>query len=239
MIEFENTALVVTARMAGGALPGRPMLDVNGKPLIFVALANAEAAKLGHVMVAAAENRIAEAVREAGGDAMAAPGHLLAEADQVAAVLKMRDPQRRFQHVLILPASYATIEALALRRCLAGLLNKDVDAATLAAPLAEGEAAPVLVSAPLDGDRELAYIRDFSFPGKGPGFEHIPIYAWRRAALERFATLPPDGRERQGGPEALRALFHGQRMVGVKVDTAPFSVDTPDDLEALRRLLKD
>ncbi len=238
MIEFENTALILTARMAGGPLPGRPMLDVNGKPLIMAALENARAAKLGHVMVAAGENRIAETVRDEGGDAMVVPGLLAAEADQVAAVLKMRDPERRFQHVLILPASYATIEALALRRCLAGLMNNDVDAATLAAPLAEGEAAPSAIVAPLEGERELAYVRDFISPGKGPAFEHIPIYAWRRAALERFATLPPDPREKQGGPEGLRALFHGLRLVAVKVDTSPFSVDTPEDLEALRRLLK-
>ena len=242
MIEFENTALILTARMANPLLPGRPMLDVNGNPLILAALENARAAKLGPVMVAAGENRIAEAVRAAGGDAMVVPGQLSAEADQVAAVLRMRDPQRRFEYVLILPSAYVTIEALALRRCLAGLMNRDVDVATLAAPLRDGEKGAVAILAPLEGERELAYVRDFDFPAQPlndrPAFKHIPVYAYRRATLERFAALPPDPREKQGGPEGLRALFHGLRLVAVKVDTAPFSVDTPEDLEALRRLLK-
>jgi len=238
MIEFENTALILTARMASQPLPGRPMMDVNGRPLILASLENARDAKLGHVMVAAGENSIAEVVRDDGGDAMVVSAQLLAETDQVAALLKLRDPQHRFEHVLILPSAFATVEALALRRCLAGLLNRDVDAATLAAPMQEGDQTSIGIVAPLEGERELAYVRDFTIPPRTSPFKHIPIYAYRRAALERFASLPPDPREKQGGPEALRALFHGLRMVAVKVDTAPFSVDTPENLETLRRLLK-
>ena len=238
MIEFENTALILTARMAGQPLHGRPILDVNGKPLILASLENARNAKLGHVMVAAGENSIAEVVRDDGGDAMVASAQLAGETDQVAALLKLRDPQRRFEHVVILPSAFVTIEALALRRCLAGLLNRDVDAATLAAAMPEADQTSIGIVAPLEGERELAYVRDFTIPPKTSPFKHIPIYAYRRAALERFASLPPDPREKQGGPEGLRALFHGLRMVAVKVDTAPFSVDTPEDLETLRRLLK-
>jgi len=154
MIEFENTALILTARMARQPLLGRPMMDVNGKPLILASLENARDAKLGHVMVAAGENSIAEVVRDHGGDAMVVSAQLLAETDQVAALLKLRDPQHRFEHVLILPSAFATIEALALRRCLAGLINRDVDAATLAAPMAVGDQTSIGLVAPLEGERE-------------------------------------------------------------------------------------
>jgi len=242
MIEFENTAIVMTARMAGSVLPGRPMLDVNGKPLIVRAWHSAISSNIGHVLVAAGDNNIAEAVRSAGGEAMVAPGHLKAETDQVAAVLAMRDPQQKFKFVMCLPSHLSSIDPLSLRRCLAGLMNKDVDMATLAFPSPSPKPGTLRVLAPLEGEREVAYVRGFALVGEGetasPVFEHIAIYAYRRAALESFATFPVLAGERAGGPEMQRALDNGLKLAAVKVDTTPLSVDTPAELEALRRLLK-
>ncbi len=237
MIEFDNTALVVTARMASAALPGRPMMDVNGKPLILRAWAQATASNIGHVLVAAGENRIAETVRSAGGDALVVPRLLKAEADQIAAVLALRDPARRFQYVISLPAHLLAIQPLSLRRCLAGLMNLDVEIVTMACAAKPGTA--VKVVAPLDGERELAYVRDLVQGPVAEGeLELIGIYAYRRAALEKFAALPVSPREKAGAPELLRALAHDMKLVAVKVDRPAQTVDTPEDLEALRRLLK-
>ncbi|MDE2383865.1 MAG: hypothetical protein KGO53_04535 [Alphaproteobacteria bacterium] len=234
MIEFENTAIVITARMAAPGLPGRPMLDVNGRPLVLRAWANAVAANLGPVLVATADSLVAEAVRAAGGDALVVPQRLSGVADQAAAAIALRDGQRQFHHVMGLPCQFPLVEALSLRRCLAGLMNEQVEIATLACRAAPGEAGRII--APLEGEREVAYLRGFAGPGENAPFRQIPIYAFRRAALEHFASLPPG--LRKDAPEAQRALDAGMKLAAVKVDTAPLSVDTPQELEALRRLLK-
>ncbi len=239
MIEFENTAIVITARMTHQGLPGRPMADINGLPMVAHTWKRAIAANIGHVLVAAAENRIAEAIRDGGGDALMSPSLLTAEADQIAAVLALRDPHRRFQYVMNLPASLPNIEPLSLRRCLAGLTNDDVDIATLAAPWKEDHPSHVKVVAPLEGEREAAYARDFTRASlQGNYWHHIGVYAYRRAALEKFAAANPSLREKAQGLEQLRALDAGLRVAVVKVDSAPLSVDMPQDLEAMRRMLK-
>ncbi len=242
MIEFENTAIIISARMAGGPLPGRPMVDVNGKPLIVRAWQSAIASNIGHVLVASGDNNIAEAVRAVGGEALVAPGHLKAETDQVADVLALRDPAQKFKFVMSLPCHLAAIDPLSLRRCLAGLMNKDVDIATLAFATMALRPGATRLYVPLEGEREVAYVRSITRAGESQvaasAFEHISVYAYRRAALETFAKLPVGADEQAGGPEMQRALENGLKLAAVKVDTAPLSVDTPAELEALRRLLK-
>ena len=239
MIEFENTVVVITARMACKSLPGRPMANINGQPLVVHALRAAERANIGHVLVAAAENQIIEAVRASGGDGLVSPLNAVAELDQIAAVLALRDPARRYDFVVNLPCYLPGIEALSLRRCLAGLTNADVEVATLAAPLRQDDETKVKVVAPLDGEREVAYARDFSTAIQPPpAWQHIGVYAYRRSSLEKLAALKPSAREIEQGLEQFRALDHGLRLAVVKVDTAPLSVDTPQDLEAARRILK-
>lgn len=246
MIEHHNTIIVIPARMWATGLPGKPLADINGFPMVVQVWKQAVAANIGHVLVAAAENQIADTVRAAGGDAMVTPLNLASSLDRIAAALSMRDPARRFENILSIPAYLPMIEKLALQRCLAGLTNEAVDVATLAAALDD----PVLledpkivkVIAPLSGDREVAYIRDFVRKADEtvdpPFWQHIPIYAYRRAALEKLASLDPSTRETLRGLEQMRALDHDMRVAVVKVDSVPFAVNTPADLEAARRMLK-
>ena len=241
MIEFENTAVVITASMADRALPGKPMMDVNGQPLIARALAAAEAAKLGKVLVAAGDNNIADAVRRAGGIALVASP--IAGAGNVAAaqILALRDEGETLRHVLVLPCSLLAIDPLDLRRCLAGLLNTDVDLATIAAYSPSPRVGQTLLAAPLEGEREVAYLRGLAAVGGEtgkPALVHIPVFAWTRAKLNTFATLRPPSLEAALRPEIERAHQSGLRCAVVKVDSEPLSVDTPQELELLRRQLK-
>ena len=246
MIEHHNTIIVIPARMWATGLPGKPLADLHGVPMVVHVWKQAVAANIGHVLVAAAENQIADAVRLAGGDAMVTPLNLASSLDRIAAALSMRDPIGRFENVLSIPAYLPMIEKLDLQRCLAGLTNETVDVATLAAPLLD----PALIEdpqivkaiAPLSGDREVAYIRDFvrkiDETIDPPFWQHIPIYAYRRAALEKLASLDPSTRETLRGLEQMRALDHDMRVAVVKVDSVPLAVNTPADLEAARRMLK-
>lgn len=245
MIEQHNSIIVIPARMVAQNLPGKPLADIHGVPMIVHVWRRAVAANIGHVLVAAAENHIADAVRIAGGDAMVTPLNLASSLDRISAALSMRDQAKRFEHVLSLPANLPMIETLALQRCLAGLTNESVEIATLASSIDDVDVNdPKIVKAiaPLSAEREVAYARDFvrkvddSF--EPPFWRHIPIYAYRREALDKLAGLPPSTREVLRQLEQMRALDHDMRMAVVKVDMAPLSVDTPADLEAARRSLK-
>jgi 3-deoxy-manno-octulosonate cytidylyltransferase (CMP-KDO synthetase) len=238
MIEFDNTLVVITASMSGKALPGTPMLDVNGKPLVMHAVHAAELAKLGKVLVATPDLRVADTVRAGGGDAVVCAPQT-AQSGQAADVLAMRDPARMVTHVVVMPCTLASIEHLSLRRCLAGLLNPGVDAATIVVEVSDIPRGRVTAIAPITPEREAAYLRSLSrSEGGRDGLQLIPVYAWTRGALERFAARPVLPQEQEPGLELLRALAGGLRCVAVKVDSLPLTVDTAENLAVFRQLMK-
>ena len=239
MIEFENTAIIITAKMAGQPLLGRPMVDIAGKPLVLRAVERAEEAKLGKVFVATSANVVAEAARAGGADALMSASLLKADGDMAEAILALRDKDQTFQQVLIIPCHLAMSDSLPLRLCLSGLMNKGVGVATLASPVAMARIGQVLVDAPLMGERDVAYLRGLKLADAGdegkPALLHVPIYAWSRSALASFAAHSRVTAEDASGLELRRALAADQKCAVIKIDIAPLSVDTPQDLEALRR----
>lgn len=246
MIEQHNTIIIIPARMASTRLPGKPLADINGVPMIVEVWKRAVSANIGHVLVAAAENAIADVIRDAGGDAMVTEPRLPSGSDRIAAALALRDSAKRFDYVVNLQGDLPTIDPLAVQRCLAGLTNDSVDIATIAAKIHDDAdiANPNIVKAiaPLDGEREVAYARDFvrmiDADMHAPFWHHIGVYAYRRTALERFVKLPVSAREKERSLEQMRALDNGMKIAVVKVDTVPLGVDTPADLEIARRMLK-
>lgn len=246
MIEQHNTIIIIPARMASTRLPGKPLADIHGVPMIVEVWKRAVSANVGHVLVAAAENAIADAIRAVGGDAMVTEPRLPSGSDRIAAALALRDSAKRFEYVVNLQGDLPTIDPLSVQRCLAGLTNVSVDIATIAAEITEVAdlANPNIVKAivPLEGDREVAYARDFvrvvDAEMKAPFWHHIGVYAYHRSSLERFVKLPVSSREKERSLEQMRALDNGMRIAVVKVDTVPLGVDTPADLELARRMLK-
>jgi 3-deoxy-manno-octulosonate cytidylyltransferase (CMP-KDO synthetase) len=184
-------------------------------------------ANIGKVLVAAAENEIADVVRSHGGDALATDPALPSGADRVAAALKLRDPHGEYTSVVNLQGDLPSIDPLAVQRCLAGLTNESVDIATIAARI-EAEADvrnPNIIKAiaPLGEGREVAYARDFVRdvgPEHDPPFwRHIGVYAYRREALDRFASLPVSTREARRKLEQLRALDKSiHRNIGYRME---------------------
>lgn len=247
MIDHQNTIVVIPARMASTRLPGKPMADINGAPMIVHVWRRAQEANVGHVLVAAAEPEIANAIREAGGDAIVTDARLASGSDRVAAALALRDRKQQFTHVVNLQGDLPTIDPLAVQRCLAGLTNPGVDISTIAAEITTGierdNPNTVKAMAPLSSTREVAFARDFvrDLPDgtPPPWWHHIGIYAYHRAALERFVSLPQSAREKERSLEQMRALDNGMKIAVVRVDSVPLGVDTPAELERARNLLKD
>jgi 3-deoxy-manno-octulosonate cytidylyltransferase (CMP-KDO synthetase) len=243
MTETRNLVLI-PARMASTRLPGKPLMDIAGVPMIVHVLRRAEQANIGRVAVATDTPEIAAAVKAHGGEAvMTHPDHP-SGSDRIFEALGKLDPEGRAEIVVNLQGDFPTISTDNIRDVLPPLADPAVDIATLAAEIRDEEehttpSVVKLVGSPLDGRRfrALYFTRATAPYGDGPRYHHIGLYAYRREALERYVRLPPSVLELREKLEQLRALEAGMRIDVTIVDTVPRGVDTPADLETARRIL--
>ncbi|MGI8841247.1 MAG: 3-deoxy-manno-octulosonate cytidylyltransferase [Caulobacteraceae bacterium] len=237
-----NPIVLIPARMAAARLPGKPLAMIEGEAMIARVVRRALTAGIGPVVVAAGEREIAAAASAAGARAVLTDPCLPSGSDRVLAALAQFDPDGRHDVIVNLQGDMPFVEARTLLAC-AALLDGDAapDIATAVAP--EGNLSdrsnPDVVKAVLaieDGasvGRALYFTRSALY-GEAPIWRHIGLYAWRRAALHRFAAAPPSPLERREKLEQLRALEIGLSIWAAVIDAAPISVDTPADLEAAR-----
>jgi 3-deoxy-manno-octulosonate cytidylyltransferase (CMP-KDO synthetase) len=231
--------------MASTRLPGKPLADIAGEPMIVHCWRRAVEADVGPVIVACAEREIAVAVEAAGGTAVLTAPDLPSGSDRAAAALAMLDPDETYDAVLNLQADLPTLDPVAVRAAYAVLATQGVEIATLACLIAEdGERSnPNVVKAVIalqpgaTQGRALYFSRATVPTGEGEHYHHIGLYAFRRASLTRFVDLPVSGLEQRERLEQLRALEAGMRIDVALVDTVPLGVDTPADLERARALL--
>jgi 3-deoxy-manno-octulosonate cytidylyltransferase (CMP-KDO synthetase) len=232
--------------MQATRLPGKPMLDIAGEPMIVHVWRRAMAAEAGRVVVATDAEAIVDAIREAGGEAIMTRDDHASGSDRVFEAVSRVDPEEYAEVVVNLQGDLPTLEPHLIRACLAPLAAKGPDIVTLACEITEeGERTNPnvvkVVGTPLpqsDRLRALYFTRASAPHGDGPLFHHIGIYAYRRPALERFVTLKPSPLEKREKLEQLRAVEDGMRIDVAIVDTVPLGVDTPADLERARRLLE-
>ena len=239
-----RTLVLIPARMAATRLPGKPLLDIAGLPMIVHVLRRAEAAGIGRVAVATDTPDIAVAVMAHGGEAVMTRADHPSGSDRIYEALGKLDPQGHAEIVVNLQGDFPTIRTDNIRSVLGPLADPAVDIATLAAEIRTEEEStnPNVVkaigSAVSPGRLRALYFTRATAPyGAGPRYHHIGLYAYRRAALERFVALPPSPLEMQEKLEQLRALEAGMRIDVTLVDTVPRGVDTPADLETARQIL--
>lgn len=241
-----QTLTVIPARMAATRLPGKPLADICGTPMIIHCWRRAMEAGLGRVVVATDTEEIAQVVRKAGGEAVLTKAGHPSGSDRVYEAVSLLDPDGDVEVVINLQGDLPTLEPRLIETCLAALGGKGTDIATLASEIKEDSdrtASHVvkLVGTPVRGAKDilraLYFTRATAPHGDGPLYHHIGIYAYRRVALERFVSLPPSHLELREKLEQLRALEDGMRIDVAIVDTIPLGVDTPADLERARREL--
>src|SRR4051812_11052954 len=239
-----RTLVLIPARMAATRLPGKPLLDIAGLPMIVHVLRRAEAANIGRVAVATDTPEIAAAVRTHGGEAVMTSADHPSGSDRVFEALGKLDPAGAIDFVINLQGDFPTIRPQDIGAVLGPLRDPAVDIATLAAEIHTEEEATNPNVVKLVGSavavrrlRALYFTRATAPHGEGPRYHHVGLYAYRREALRRFVTLPPSALERQEKLEQLRALEAGMRIDVTIVDSVPRGVDTPADLESARRIL--
>src|ERR1700712_3038165 len=239
-----RTLVLIPARMAATRLPGKPLLDIAGLPMIVHVLRRAEAAQIGRVAVATDTAEIAAAVKAHGGEAvMTRPDHP-SGSDRIYEALTKLDPGRKAETIINLQGDFPTIQPDNIRDVLKPLDDPAVDIATLAAEIHTEEESTnpnvvKVIGSPVSERRlrALYFTRTTAPWGDGPRYHHIGLYAYRREALERFVGLIPSPLELREKLEQLRALEAGMRIDVTIVDKVPRGVDTSEDLANTRLLL--
>ncbi|WP_421725297.1 3-deoxy-manno-octulosonate cytidylyltransferase [Bauldia sp.] len=236
--------ILIPARMASTRLPGKPLADIHGEPMIVHVWRRAMEADLGRVVVATDEPAIAEAIKAAGGEAVLTRSDHLNGTSRIDEALTTVDPDGRAEVVVNLQGDLPTVEPETLRASLAPLSDANVDIGTVAAEIVDEEekTAPSVVKVigtPIAPRRlrALYFTRATAPFGDGPLFHHIGLYAYRRSALRQYMDLAPSHLETRERLEQLRALEAGMRIDVTIVDAVPLGVDTEADLARAHELL--
>ncbi len=240
-----KTIILIPARMASTRLPGKPLADINGLPMIVQVLRRAEAAGIGEAVVATDSEAVQTAVEKSGGRAvMTSAGHP-SGSDRIYEALEEIDPEHQVELVVNVQGDLPTVDPADIRASLGPLADPTVDIATLAAVITDPaeRTNPNIVKAVgslIAPDRlHAATFTRADATGPGPHYHHIGLYAYRRAALARFVKLPPSANEQRERLEQLRALDAGMRIDAVIVNSVPLGVDTPEELAKARKMLGD
>jgi len=234
--------VLIPARMASSRLPGKPLADIAGRPMIVRVWERAVAAGVGPVLVAAAEREIVEAIEGAGGRAVLTAPDLPSGTDRIRAALETVDPGHAHDVVVNLQGDLPAIAPETIRAAVDALAATGADIATLAARIEDPadfdnpNVTKAIVAWGVGGDvgRALYFTRARAPSGEGPLFHHVGIYVFTRTALDRFVETQPSALEKRERLEQLRALEAGMTIAVARVDEVPLSVDTPDDLERAR-----
>lgn len=241
---MSDVLVLIPARLAATRLPGKPLLDIHGVPMIVHVVRRAQAADIGDVVVATDSEPVLAAVEKAGGRAVMTRADHPSGSDRIYEALTDLDPERRIRTVVNVQGDLPTIDPADIKAALGPLADPAVDIATLAAVIKDDAelSNPNVVKAI---GKEVAprrlHAKTFTranATGPGPHYHHIGLYAYRRAALKKFIDLPPSANEQREKLEQLRALDAGMRIDVAIVGSVPLGVDAPDDLEKARKLLK-
>ena len=241
---FDNTLVLIPARLASTRLPGKPLADICGMPMIVQVALRARDAAVGRIVVAVDHQDTFDAVTNAGFEAVMTRMDHQSGSDRIHEALQLCDPDRRAEFVINVQGDLPTIEPETIRAALLPLADPQTDIATLTVEITDEEEKTnpnvvKVVGSPIADTRlrALYFTRATAPHGKGPLYHHIGLYAYRRAALEKFVSLGPSVLEKRESLEQLRALEAQMRIDVEIVDSVPLGVDTPADLEKARRML--
>jgi 3-deoxy-manno-octulosonate cytidylyltransferase (CMP-KDO synthetase) len=240
-----NPIIVIPARLASTRLPGKPLADIHGEPMIVHVWRRGIEAGIGPVVVACAEPEIADAIAKAGGQAVLTKPDHPSGSDRIYEALRIVDPDGKHDAVVNVQGDLPTIAPETIRAAYELLETEGVDIGTLAVEIidASERGNPNVVKAVVERapgaatGRALYFTRATAPTGEAPLLHHIGLYAYRTPALARFVSLPPSHLEQQERLEQLRALAAGMRIDVAVVDAVPLGVDTPADLARARVLL--
>ena len=240
MIKYDKKIIIIPARLAASRLPGKPLAEIGGKPMIQLVWERAIAADIAPVYVATDDRDIANVITSAGGKAVMTRTDHPSGSDRVFEAVETIDPDKKISQILNLQGDLPDFSP-DIPHLLGFILDQnDADLATLVTPASQVEASraqvvKAVVSWQDENFGKAIYFSRARVPtGTDALWHHIGVYGWRRNALARFISQPPSTLELSEKLEQLRALELGMTIAVGKVTTAPGGVDTAEDLEAAR-----
>ena len=245
MINQENTAIIIPARLASTRLPNKPLLPINGKPMILHVWEQAVAAEIGEVIVATDSDQIKQVISEVGGNCELTRSNHQSGTDRIYEALENFDHNKNINFIINLQGDLPQIN----RECLSSVVNllsdEAAEVSTLACEMTDHDEinSKSIVKAIADIDpntkigRAINFTRTPEASINGNYLHHIGLYAYTRSALEKFVHLAPSTREIDQKLEQLRALDNQMRIDIQLIDFLPLGVDTPEDLEKMQKLI--
>ncbi|EJF91280.1 3-deoxy-manno-octulosonate cytidylyltransferase [Bartonella tamiae] len=240
-----KTLILIPARMESTRLPGKPLADIVGKPMIVHVAERALLANLGKVVVATDHSDVVAALQGLGIEVMMTRRDHQSGSDRIFEALTKSDPEKYFDTILNLQGDLPTLSSQDIQAALLPLHNASTDIGTVGVEIIKEQEkhnpnVVKIVGTYLEEKRmrALYFTRATAPYGEGPLYHHIGLYAYRRKALEKFVTLPPSLLEQRESLEQLRALEAGMRIDVQIVNTVPLGVDTPEDLHEARNILR-
>jgi 3-deoxy-manno-octulosonate cytidylyltransferase (CMP-KDO synthetase) len=237
--------VLIPARMAATRLPGKPLADICGRPMIVHVADRARAASIGRVAIATDSQEVFAAATAAGHEVVMTASHHQSGSDRIHEALQALDPRNEIDVIVNVQGDLPTIDPQHIASALKPLADPAVDIATLGVEIIREEEKTnpnvvKIVGAPLSASRlrALYFTRATAPWGDGPLYHHVGLYAYRRDALSRFVSLEPSELERREKLEQLRALEAGMRIDAEIIDAVPLGVDTPEDLERARAIIE-
>jgi 3-deoxy-manno-octulosonate cytidylyltransferase (CMP-KDO synthetase) len=248
-MHHHDTLVIIPARMGSTRLPDKPLADIAGKPMIVHVWERVMEARVGEVLVACDDERVADAIASVGGRAILTRADHPSGSDRIWEAYTHFDAEGRYSTIINVQGDLPTLDPALVQRVLEPLQNPSVDIGTLACVIRDEEEKhdPAVVKPIISFSESTSstghigkalYFTRCSAPhGEGELHHHIGIYAYRRDSLRRFVALPPSPLEQREKLEQLRALEHGMRIDVAIVNTVPLGVDTAQHLEKARRAL--
>ena len=241
---FEKAVVLIPARMAATRLPGKPLADIGGHPMIVQVAMRAREAGAQRIVVAVDDERVFQAVKNAGFDVTMTRDDHQSGSDRIFEALQKADPDGNAEFIINVQGDLPTIEPETIRASLRPMENASTDIATLTVEITDEDektnpSIVKIVGSPISPSRlrALYFTRATAPYGQGPLYHHIGLYTYRRAALEKFVSLKPSTLELRESLEQLRALEAGMRIDAEIVNSVPLGVDTQAQLDKAREIL--
>ncbi|XUY26751.1 3-deoxy-manno-octulosonate cytidylyltransferase [Agrobacterium sp. rho-8.1] len=241
---FEKAIVLIPARMASTRLPGKPLADIAGHPMVVQVAMRAREAGAERIVVAVDHPDVFDVVKNAGFEVTMTSLDHQSGSDRIHEALQKADPYGRAEFIINVQGDLPTIEPETIRASLRPMENASTDIATLTVEITDEEektnpSVVKIVGSPISGTRlrALYFTRATAPYGQGPLYHHIGLYTYRRAALEKFVSLKPSALEMRESLEQLRALEAGMRIDAEIVHSVPLGVDTQVQLDKAREIL--
>ena len=234
---MQDTVIVIPVRVAAVRLPNKPLALIDDVPMVIHTARRAIESNIGEVIIACCGDEIYEVAEKYGIRAIKTDAELCSGTDRVNAAVSSVVDDYRF--VINLQGDMPFIDPIIIVKIKELLEHPHVDIATAVAPLIDLEKMdnPNVVKAILTQDNRALYFTRAKAPfGQGTLYEHIGIYGYSIDVLTQFVQYEQTELEKRERLEQLRALEHDMKIYASIVTEAPVSVDTPEDLDTVRKL---